>query len=133
MREKEYHAKLDKSRQITRARSEKAEWFRGPLDLVKKSLQEVAGGTYYEFTGNFVPEGVKLLRAQNVTRVYNRTSPRLRLTAEEIDSLRTPTQKTEDVVRRLVQSIVAPRRSARFTAQVRKSPRLLELAGRNMF
>jgi hypothetical protein len=121
VRENEFHSLLDKNQNIARKRSEKSEWFSGPLRLMKKALQQVGGGDYFDFLdGNKVPVGVRLLKTQNVTRVWNRRSPRLIMTEAEIDSLRTPNPLTEEVVQRLVQTVVPPprRRSARLNAEL---------------
>lgn len=114
VREEEFHSFLDKNRNIARKRSEKSEWFSGPLRLMKKAMQQVGGGDYFDFLdGDKVPVGVKLLKAQNVTRVWNRRSPRLRMTEAEIEALRAPNAQTEEVVQRLVQTILPPPRRRR--------------------
>jgi hypothetical protein len=120
VREKEFHSLLDKNHNIVRKRSEKSEWFSGPLRLMKKAMQQVGGGDYFDFLdGNKVPDGVRLLKAQNVTRVWNRRSPRLIMTEAEIDSLRNPSPLTEEVVERLVRTVVPPprRRSVRLNTE----------------
>ena len=138
-REMEYHAKLDANRQVRRLRSDRAEWFAGPIRQIKKELMAV-GGEYFEFDDGAtqIPEPVKLLRTRedDLTKIANRTSPRLRLTEEEIDALREPTEKTPDVLQRMVRALVPLRRSRRLSEkelaanaqQLRRSARIAAIA-----
>lgn len=107
-REQEFHAALERLG-VARVRSGRSEWFRGDLDTMKKALRSV-GGTYYEFTGDTIPEGVVINRGgPNDVMVPNRRSPRLN--KKEVEALRSG-KNTPALATAMTKMVAKPRRAA---------------------
>ena len=111
LREREYHNALEKAG-VKRVRPKPNEWFEGNLRTIKKALQSIGTGTYYEFIGNQAPIKTELKRitdtkkdeTENITEFAHRRSPRLlevAMNAQDIDALRRGDKRARAIARAL--------------------------------
>ena len=105
-REQEFHKALE-NLGVERVRSGRSEWFRGDLATMKKALRSV-GGTYYDFKGDFIPEGIKVERVSEKRDVLvpNRVSPRL--SSNEIYALSNKKQHTPEFATAMEKIVAKP-------------------------
>ena len=113
IRERGYHDELERLG-VKRVRPKPNEWFEGNIRTIKRALQSIGTGTYYEFVGNRPPlvselkktTQERLDKVDSIVEFTHRRSPRLMEVAmdgKNIEELRRAGKKGRAIARALAQ------------------------------